>query len=149
MIQGVKIIKLNKFLDERGMIMHMLKSTDTHFEKFGEIYFSYIFPYVIKGWHLHKEMSLNYAVVAGNIKLVLYDMRKNSKTIGELQEVFLGEDNYILVTVPPGVVNGFKVIGNKKALVANCSTIPHDSDEIIRIDPFTKSIPYNWDIKHG
>ena len=71
MIEGVKVIPLRQIPDERGKIMHMLRADDPHFEKFGEIYFSVVFPGVVKGWHLHKEMTLNYAVVSGNIKLAL------------------------------------------------------------------------------
>lgn len=148
MIEGVKIIELKRIVDERGIIMHMLKKTDDHFIQFGEIYFSGIFPNAIKGWHVHKTMTLNYAVVVGNIKLVLYDKRENSSTYGAIQEIFMGENNYILVQIPPGIVNGFKAIGNKKAIVANCATHPHDPEEIIRIDPFDKEINYDWDIKH-
>lgn len=149
MIEGVKIIPLKKIMDERGIVMHMLKVTDSHFEQFGEIYFSCIFPNAIKGWHIHTKMTLNYAVIVGNIKLVLYDKREDSPTYGQLQEIFMGEDNYILVQIPPGIVNGFKAVGMKKAIVANCATHPHDPDEIIRIDPFDNEINYNWDIKHG
>ena len=29
-IEGVKIIQLKKICDERGMILHMLKSSDEH-----------------------------------------------------------------------------------------------------------------------
>lgn len=149
MIEGVVIVPLKTFLDERGMVRHMMKCTDPHFEKFGEIYFSTIFPGAIKGWHVHRKMELNYAVVSGNIKLVLYDAREASKTYRELQEVFVGEDNYVLVKVPPHVVNGFVSIGNEKAIVANCATIPHDPSEIERIDPFDPDIGYDWSIKHG
>lgn len=149
MINGVIIKQLKKISDERGSIMHMLKNTDPEFEKFGEIYFSTVYPGAIKAWHLHKIMTLNYAVVRGNIKLVLYDQRHNSGTKGEIQEIFMGDKNYYLVRVPAGVVNGFKGIGLEEAIVANCATLPHDSDEIVRIDPFAKDIPYNWEIKHG
>ncbi|MDD4126420.1 MAG: dTDP-4-dehydrorhamnose 3,5-epimerase family protein [Methanomicrobium sp.] len=149
MIDGVKIIPLPTFMDERGAVRHMMKSTDSHFNGFGEIYFSEIFPGAIKGWHVHKIMELNYAVVFGNIKLVLYDARKESPTFGELQEIYMGEKNYVLVKVPPHVVNGFKAIGNEKAIVANCATIPHDPLEIERISPFDDEIGYNWDIRHG
>jgi dTDP-4-dehydrorhamnose 3,5-epimerase len=146
MIEGVKIKLLKQILDERGKIMHMIKTTDEGYSGFGEIYFSCVYPGVIKGWHIHKNMTLNYAVPFGRIKLVLYDDRQNSPTKGELQEIFLGYDNYSLVTIPPFVWNGFKGIGTEMAIVANCSTIPHDPDEIMRLDPFDKSIPYNWDI---
>jgi dTDP-4-dehydrorhamnose 3,5-epimerase len=149
MIEGVQIIPLRTILDERGMVRHMLKSNDPHFHGFGEIYFSVIFPGAIKAWHVHRKMELNYAVVSGNIKLVLHDGRKDSPTRGETQEIFLGEENYVLVKIPPHVVNGFKAVGNEKAIVANCATIPHDPEEIERIDPFAPEIGYDWGIRHG
>lgn len=149
MIEGVRIVPLKTILDERGMVRHMLKSTDTHFKQFGEIYFSSIFPGAVKAWHVHRKMELNYAVVSGNIKLVLHDARKNSPTYRETQEIFMGEDNYVLVTVPPHVVNGFKGIGNDKAIVANCATIPHDPDEIERFSPDDPTIGYDWGIRNG
>ena len=94
-------------------------------------------------------MILNYAVVHGMIKLVLYDDRENSPTKNEVQEIFLGEDNYSLVTIPANVWNGFKGIGTKDSIVANCATIPHDPEEIVRMDPFENNIPYNWNLKNG
>jgi dTDP-4-dehydrorhamnose 3,5-epimerase len=84
----------------------------------------------------------------GHIKFVLYDDREGSLTRGELQEVFLGPDNYCLVTVPPLVWNGFKGIGSEMAIVANCASIAHDPDEIDRLDPFDPAIPYDWEIVH-
>jgi len=147
-IDGIEIKLLQKIPDERGTIYHMLRSDDEIFEDFGEIYFSSVFPDVIKGWHIHKKMVLNYAVISGMIKLVLYDNRVDSKTKGNLMEIFLGEDNYILVKVPPNIWNGFKGIGKYKAIVANCASIPHDPQEIERKDPFTDEIPYDWKIKH-
>ncbi len=148
MIDGVEIKKLKKIPDERGCIFHMLRRDDPMFEEFGEIYFSKVYPNVIKGWHIHTKMTLNYAVVSGMIKLVLYDDRKNSKTKGEIMEIFLGDDNYSLVKIPPNVWNGFKGIGTKEAIVANCATFPHDPEEIKRKDPFSKDIPYDWEIKN-
>lgn len=147
MIEGVIISPLKQVLDERGKIMHMLRSDASHFKGFGEIYFSFVHPDAIKGWHIHKKMTLNYAVPYGKIKLVLYDHREKSSTKGELMELFLGPDNYFLVGIPPGVWNGFKGIGSEISIVANCATLPHDPDEIERLDPFTDKIPYNWNIK--
>ncbi|MGA1823522.1 MAG: dTDP-4-dehydrorhamnose 3,5-epimerase family protein [bacterium] len=148
MIEGVAIKPLRKIPDERGTIMHMLRADDAMYERFGEIYFSSVYPGVIKGWHIHKEMILNYAVIHGMIKLVLYDEREGSSTKGELQEIFLGEDNYCLVKIAPMIWNGFKGMGTKEAIVANLASIPHRADEIERLDPFDKRIPYNWELKH-
>lgn len=148
MIHDVSIRPLRQIPDERGKIMHMLRVDDPYFEKFGEIYFSTVYPGAIKGWHLHKEMTLNYAVVLGSIKLALYDERENSPTKGELIELFLGDGNYSLVTIPPMIWNGFKGIGATPAIVANCATLPHHPEEIIRLDPLNNHIPYNWELKH-
>lgn len=149
MIAGVSVTPRKQISDERGKIMHMLKVTDEEFEKFGEIYFSCIYPGVVKAWHYHEIMALNYAVPVGRIKLVLFDDREGSRTKGEIQEIFLGEDNHVLVTVPPKIWNGFKGVGVDMALVANCATIPHDPTEILRLDPQDSKIPYDWQIKHG
>lgn len=149
MIDGVLVVPLRKIPDERGMVMHMLRCDAPHFERFGEIYFSVLYPGVIKGWHLHRAMTLNYAVVAGMIKLALYDERPGSPTLGTVCELFLGDHNYQLVRIPPGVWNGAKNIGPGPAMIANCATLPHDPDEVERLDPFSDRIPYDWAMKHG
>lgn len=149
MIEGIQIVSLRQIPDERGKVMHMLRCDSKGFETFGEIYFSCVYPGAIKAWHIHKRMTLNYAVPWGHIKLALYDDRPESATRGQVQEVFLGPDNYCLVTIPPLVWNGFKGIGDTMAIVANCATLPHDPEEIERRDPFDPAIPYNWQFRHG
>lgn len=148
-IDGLVVTPLRRIPDERGAVLHMLRNDSPAFERFGEIYFSTVYPGVIKAWHLHQEMTLNYAVPVGMIKLVCYDDRTDSPTKGNLVELHVGELNYCLVTIPPLVWNGFKGEGPGTALVANCSTIPHYPDEIRRIDPFENPIPYSWDLRHG
>ena len=149
MIAGVAVHPLRRIPDERGILMHMLRADAPHFEQFGEIYFSTVYPNVVKGWHLHRRMTLNYAVVSGMIKLVLYDDRDGSPTRSEVMELFVGDENYVLVTVPPLVWNGFKGVGTAPAIVANCAPVPHDGAEIERLDPFSPRIPYTWDVRHG
>ncbi len=147
MIKDLNVIPLKRIPDERGTILHMLKKTDEYFQEFGEIYFSTVHPGAIKGWHRHFPAVLNYAVVSGNIKLVLYDEREESSTKGELMELFIGEENYCLVQIPSGVWNGFKAVGNKTAIVANCCTRAHGDFKSERIDPHHNHLPYNWEKK--
>jgi dTDP-4-dehydrorhamnose 3,5-epimerase len=147
-IDGVQVIPLRRIPDERGTILHMLKCTDSHFRQFGEIYFSTAFRGAIKGWHRHREMTLNYACVFGRIKLVLYDGRDNSPTRGELMEIFLGPDHHSLVIIAPEIWNGYKGMSDPFAIVANCSTHPHDPSRSTRLDPFDPSIPYDWGLQH-
>jgi len=148
-IDGVQVIPLRRIPDERGTIFHMLRSTDPHFIRFGEIYFSTVYRDVVKGWHKHRAATLNYACIHGRIKLVLFDDREDSKTRGELMEIFLGPDNYVLVVIPPQVWNGFKGMTDPHAIVANCRTDPHDPDGMARMDPFENTIPYDWALKQN
>ncbi len=144
-IEGVVVQPLKQIRDERGAVFHMLKKTDSLFTEFGEIYFSLVHSGIIKGWHIHKKMTLRYAVVSGLIKLVLYDDRKDSHTRGVVMEIDTGPDNnYSLIVVPPGIWNGFQGIAKEVSIVANCADIPHDPEEIMRIAPFDKRIPYTW-----
>ena len=145
MIKGVKIIKKKQILDERGKIMHMLSIKDKEFKKFGEIYFSCTYPRSIKAWHLHKKMTINYAIIFGKIKLVLFDDRKKSPTKGKIQEIFMSSENYSLVSIPPLIWNGFKGEANRQSIVANCATLPHRDDEIVRKPALDKFIPYDWE----
>ena len=148
MIEGVVITPLHQIFDERGKVMHMLRKDSPIFSEFGEIYFSCTYPDAIKAWHLHKEMTLNYAVIHGSIKCVLFDDRPDSKTCGCVEEYFLSPENYSLITVPPLVWNGWKGMGSETSIVANCATIPHDPSEIERKPVLDSSIPYDWKIDH-
>ena len=148
MIQGVQVIPLRRIPDERGTIFHMLKHTDPHFQQFGEVYFSTAYQGVIKGWHRHVEMTLNYACIYGRVKLVLYDDRVESATRGEIVEIFLGPDQYSLVVIPPEVWNGYKGMSDPFAIIANCCTHAHDPARSTRLDPFDGSIPYDWNLRH-
>lgn len=149
MIDGVRVVPLAQIVDERGKIMHMLKSTDPHFVGFGEIYFSCAWPGAIKAWHVHRTQTVNNALVSGHAKLVMYDLRADSPTRGELLECFLGEDNHCLVQIPPGVANGYKAYGDRLAIIANCASEPHDPDEMTRLPYDTPDIPYDWSLRHS
>ena len=110
MIDGVILTPLRQIFDERGKVMHMLREDSPIFTRFGEIYFSCTHPGVVKAWHMHKEMTLNYSVIYGEIKFLLFDDRLDSSTRCEIQEFFISPENDRLVTVPPMVLNGFKSV---------------------------------------
>jgi dTDP-4-dehydrorhamnose 3,5-epimerase len=149
MIDGVIVTPLQQIVDERGKVMHMLRRDSPIFREFGEIYFSTVNPGAIKAWHIHKIMTLNYAVPHGLIKFVLHDDRVGSPTHGRTEEIILSPERYCLVTVPPLIWNGFKGLGSAPSIVANCATIPYDPAEIDRRPPSDLAIGYEWGIRHG
>ena len=146
-IAGVTVVPLRRIPDERGTIFHMLRRDDPHFVEFGEIYFTSIYRGVIKGWHRHRDMTLNYACIWGRIKLVLYDARPGSATRDVVEEYFLGPDDYSLVIIPPGIWTGFKGMTDV-SIVANCATLAHDPSRTDRMQPDDPSIPYDWRVRN-
>lgn len=146
MIEGVIITQLKQIADNRGKIMHMLRSDSSIFKSFGEIYFSTVKPKIIKAWHLHKEATLNYVCIKGKVELALFDDRKNSKTYGLYQKIFLSPQEYFLVTIPPMIWNGFKGLDNNdESIIANCLNQPHDENEMVRKDPKDLFFNYEWE----
>lgn len=134
---GVRIKQLKKIPDDRGTIMRIADNKDI--KKFGQVYVSTVNPGVVKGWHYHKEMTLNYCVIRGMIKLVLHDGK-------DFQEVYMGDRNYCLVTIRPEIWNGFMGIGTKEAIVVNTVDIPYDVNEIVRA-PYDR-FRYDWSVKN-
>lgn len=146
-IGGLRVVPLRRIPDERGTVLHMLRADDDHFLGFGEIYFSTVYRGVVKGWHLHRDMTLNYACVFGRVKLVVFDDRAGSPTRGALRELFLGPDNHSLVQIGPGLWSGFKGMSDPFAMIANCCTHAHDPARTTRRDPRDAAIPYDWDVR--
>lgn len=147
MIEGFKVKQLKVIPDERGRLFEMLRCDDEMFIKFGQVYMTAVYPGVTKGWHYHKKQYDNFVCVHGMIKLVLFDDREGSKTKGQIQEIFMGEHNNILVQIPPFVFHGFKCISEDEALIINtCTEVynPKEPDEF-RTDPHDNHIPYKWD----
>ena len=144
MIEGIEITKLKIISNNRGKVIHMLRNDSKVFGSFGEIYFSTIYKDCIKAWHLHKESSLNYVCIKGKVRLVLFDDRKNSSTLGQYQEIILSLDDYFLITIPPNIWNGFKGIKEEESIVANCLTLPHNEKEMVRKDPLDSYFNYSW-----
>ena len=89
------------------------------------------------------------------MKVVLWDARKESSTHKSLMELFVGEKNPVLVSVPPGVYHGFKGIGTDTAYFLSVPTLPYNykKPDEYRLPPDAAEIPYDWGLapglKHG
>ena len=151
MLQGVEIKRLKVIRDERGFLMEMLRCDDKLFEKFGQVYLTVCNPGYVKGWHYHKKQADNFVVVKGNAKVVLYDMREKSSTKSEIQEVFMGEENPVLLNIPPFVAHGITPTDNNPVYLINCPTMPYNYDkpDEFRINFKSGEIPYNWGVEKG
>jgi dTDP-4-dehydrorhamnose 3,5-epimerase len=145
-IEGVHITPLKEIIDSRGSVLHMLRADSLDFVKFGECYFSEVFPGATKAWKKHKIQTQNLAVPIGKVKLVIFDDRIFSKTYGKLIVLTLGRpESYFRVSIPPLVWYGFSCISPTNALIVNCSDYPHDPLENELKNLNDTYIPYNWE----
>jgi len=151
MIDGVKTKKLKVVPDERGFLMEIMRSDDDLFEKFGQVYLTTAYPDVVKAWHFHKKQTDNFTCIRGMMKVALYDAREKSPTYKEINEFFIGEQNPLLISVPPGVYHGFKSVGTETAYFLSIPTLPYNYKEPdeYRLPPDTKQIPYDWILSPG
>ena len=145
-IKDLNLYKLTQIKDERGAVYHYLKSANPAFNGFGESYFSKVNPGIIKGWKLHKKVFQNFCVPFGEIKIVVYDCRINSKTYGGIDEIILDDcKNYNLLMMPPNLWYSFKCISNFSSILANIIDSPYEILESINIPISSDLIPYNWE----
>ena len=144
-IKGISIVKLNQISDSKGSVLHMIKLSSPEFKNFGECYLSEINYNSIKGWKLHSKQTQNISVPSGKIKMVLYDYRKESPSFNNLIELNLGrQDNYLRITIPPGVIYGFKGLSSPNALLVNCTDIEHDPNESVTLSIDDNKVPFIW-----
>ena len=146
MIEGVQIKQLTKHADERGYLMELLRSDDPIFTKFGQAYVSMNYPGVVRAWHYHQKQDDFFVVVRGMIKVGLYDAREGSPTRGEVNEIYLGENNSVVLRIPVGVMHGYKTVGTEPSLLINFPSEVYDAKDEYRLPWDTDQIPFNWDI---
>lgn len=151
MIEGVATKKLVRHADERGYVMEMLREDDEVFEHFGQSYVALNYPGVVRAWHYHRHQTDHFVAIKGMVKVALYDAREGSPTHGQVDEFFLGEQNPLLLKIPPGVFHGYKTIGAEPSLLVNFPTHTYNraSPDEYRAPWDSPDIPYDWSLKHG
>jgi dTDP-4-dehydrorhamnose 3,5-epimerase len=135
-IDGAKAIVKKVIRDERGMVAHMMRSDSPEFSGFGEIYFSFVNPGIVKGWKLHEKVGQNLTVPVGSILFTLYDPRPEASSKGKYFSIKLSLDDHRLLQIPAGVWYAFENLSDYQSMIVNCVDTPHDPSE-------SKTMPIN------
>lgn len=138
MTVGITLRPLRQFPDERGAVLHMLRSSDSYFEQFGDIYFSTLLHGVVKAWHRHRTKTINLAVPVGRVRVVVF------AGAGQPEEILLGRESYQLLTIRPGLWYGFQGLAEGESLIANCATEPFNNAEGENLPSDAGQIPFVW-----
>jgi dTDP-4-dehydrorhamnose 3,5-epimerase len=145
MIEGVTVKVLKTNVDERGYFREVIRVTDEFFsEGFGQWSHSKMYRDVIKAWHIHQQQIDWWYVPMGALKAVLHDLRKDSPSFRQTQEVFLGEQyGEKVLKIPPGVAHGCKVLSGEAHLfyITSNPYNPQDEGRLPHDDP---AIGYDW-----
>jgi dTDP-4-dehydrorhamnose 3,5-epimerase len=145
-IDGVRIVRLKKVVNDRGHLMEVQRKDDEHFIGFGQAYVTCTLPGVIKAWYRHHKQIDQIALVRGAAMLVLFDDREQSPSAGRAVECALSDNNPALVQIPPGVWHGFQARGPEPLYLLHLNSIAqnvNDPDED-RLPPDSAEIPYAW-----
>ena len=141
---GIDVNPLKIIKNDKGDVLRGLRSDEKLFKGFGEAYFSKIKFNTIKGWKLHKKMTMNLLVPFGTVKFVFFDDRKDSNTKGNFFEYILSQENYYRLTVSPNIWFAFMGLDKEDSLILNLSNILHNDNEVE--EKLIKEISYDWKI---
>lgn len=124
MVSQIDVTPLKRISVEGGDVLHAIKYVDPGYVGFGEAYFSQVEKGAIKAWKRHFQMTLNLVVPVGLVRFVFFD------ELGTVREETIGEDNYVRLTVPPGIWSGFCGMSDPLSLILNVADITHDPTEV-------------------
>ena len=142
-IEGVYIIDVKKYGDNRGYFMETYKQSD-----FAAAGLDYKFVQdnqsssrkgVLRGLHFQKThpQAKLVRVLSGEVFDVAVDLRKDSKTYGKWIGVLLSGENKKQFMIPRGFAHGFVVVSDYAEFAYKCDELYHPEDEggIIWNDP--------------
>jgi len=131
---------LQRISVDGGDVKHIIKDNDIGFAGFGEAYLSEVSYKKIKGWKLHKLMTLNLVCLVGDVRFVLLDDRHESYNFKEI--LLSSTKDYCRLTVPPMIWFAFQGLSKPKSSIINIASHKHDPDEVVRKK--LNQIPFVW-----
>lgn len=153
-IEGVAIVDVKSYGDERGYFMETYKRPDF---VAGGIDCDFVQDNqsrstrgVLRGLHFQIEhpQSKLVRVVEGEVFDVAVDLRPGSSTFGQWEGVVLSAENRRQFFVPRGFAHGFYVMSETATFCYKCDDVYHPNDEggLMWDDP---SIAVAWPVSDG
>ncbi len=118
-IDGVKIIPVYNIPSEEGDFSEVVRFQKGEAKlipgfSIEQINRTRLLPNSIKAWHLHfKQDYIWYVSPFSHLIVGLWDMRKKSKTKGEVMRFVMGSGASQLLYIPHGVAQGCMVVSNE------------------------------------
>jgi dTDP-4-dehydrorhamnose 3,5-epimerase len=139
MIEGVKLLPINTYVDDRGYLTQVIQETDGLMPSIKRIYVTGNFAKgVIRGYHKHSREWKGFFVPSGAAKFVLVDDRKDSPTYKNIDTFVLSPRSSSILIIPTGVYNGWMSLDDSTILLG-ISSDPFDrgNPDDVRVPPDT------------
>ena len=131
MIEGVELIPLRRFQDERGWFIELMRASALP-RPVKQSNLSFSRQGVIRGLHYHERgQSDLFACVQGMARVVVLD-----RSSGETFTVDIGDENPVAVFIPGHNAHGYEAL-------TDCLFLYHVTEEYDATDPDEHGVPWN------
>lgn len=147
LINGVQIHEVQPVLTDSGHLTEIFRSDWlSGNDRVEQIFASTLHPGGLSAWHAHATTTDRLFVVAGQIRIVLYDNRPDSTTRGVINQIKVGIQRPSLLIIPPKVWHGVQNYCNSTAILLNAvdHAYKYDSPDHWRVPADSTSIPYSF-----
>jgi dTDP-4-dehydrorhamnose 3,5-epimerase len=149
LIDGIRLAPVEIWPDDRGHFMEILRVGRGLASEFppdsSQVSATLTYPGVIKAFHYHTRQFDCWTVVNGMLQVALADMRRESRTYGLRNTLYVGSMRPWQILIPPGIAHGYKVIGGDPALLVYVTSRFYDPSDELRVPYDDSRLNYDWD----
>lgn len=152
LIEGVRIEPLQVYPDDRGFFTELArlgKGLASGMVPDGtrniQVSFTLTYPGTIKAIHYHSEQTDLWAPVSGMLQIFLCDLRRQSKTFGLINTLYVGRFRPWEILIPPGVGHGYKALGIEPINLLYFTDRHYNPADELRLAYNDPNIGYDWE----
>lgn len=102
----------------------------------------------IKAIHFHSYQTDLWVPIRGMFQVVLFDLRVDSRTFGQVNTLYIGELRPWKLRIPPGVGHGYKIVGGGPAQLVYATNQFYNPSDEGRIPYNDADLNYDWELQH-
>lgn len=149
LIEGVRVDPLALWPDDRGHFLEVLRVGQGLAGEFpaasSQVSATLTRSGVIKAFHYHLHQHDCWTVVSGMLQVALADLRRNSKTYGQRNTLYVGTMRPWQILIPPGVAHGYKVISGEPATLVYVTSRFYNPTDELRLPYDDSRVNYDWE----
>lgn len=146
LIDGVRVKEIANVPKRAGYLTEMFRGDWDFGPPLDQVFQVVLFFGAISAWHAHEVTTDRLFVAMGLMHIVLYDGRKESPTVGRINEFRFGSVRPGVVLVPPRVWHGVMNIGESSSVLLNMPdrAYRYDDPDHWRLPEDSPEIPFRF-----